>query len=130
MLTDMFVIVVRAFELACRSVTHVGRLTRCIDNVGVDDMSAVSMLFELRDDRNRTNRLSIEDKSVTGTLHLSVIRRIANVLLRRRDSLSMLECQMSEPVFDGDDALSRVEVEPIGEPVVGVHVIETQHAQG
>ena len=93
-------------------------------------MPAVSMLFELRDDRNRTNDLPIEDKSMTGSSHLSVVRRIANVRLTRRDSLSALECHVSEAVLDGDDALSRVEVEAISQPVVGVHVIEIQPVQG
>ena len=93
-------------------------------------MPAVSMLFELRNDWHGANGLPVEDKAMTGAPHLPVIRAIANVALKRRDGLSALESQTYERVLNGDNALSRVEVEPIRKPVVGIDVIETEHVQG
>ena len=93
-------------------------------------MSAVSVLLESSNDRHGANRLPVEDKAVPSAPDLPVIRAIANVRLKGRDDASALDGQILEPVLNGHDALARVEVESIREPVVGIDVIETEPVQG
>ena len=92
-------------------------------------MAAVSVLLESSDDRHRADGLPVKDKAVPGAPDLPVIRAIANVRLEGRGDASALECQILEPVLNSHDALLRVEVESIREPVVGIDVIETERVQ-
>src|SRR5262245_14819840 len=101
-------------------------LGRGVHDERIDRYSAVAEPLETRDDRDRVDGRAVEDEGVSGLAPLALNGRIAGAGVDRWGGLAALDGHLVEGAFGGDDALARVEGQPIGEPVVGIHVVDPE----